>query len=71
MAKGVVVFVHYHNLVQLRIAYGFLYRFSIGIAVRLFDGFPVQFLHAVFEVFVPGILQFDNVAVLHVGIDVQ
>lgn len=30
MAKGVVVFIHYHNLVQLRIAYGFLYRFSIG-----------------------------------------
>lgn len=48
-----------------------LHRFRLGIAVGLGDGFPAKFLHTGFGVLVFGVLQFYNVAMLHVRIDFQ
>jgi len=44
-----------------------LHRISVSIAIGLVNSFLSQFFHAVFGIFILGILQFHNVAVLHVG----
>ena len=64
-------FIHHHNLVERRGTYGILYSFSVCIAVSLLNGFPAQFLHTTFGIFVLGILQLHNITVLHVRINVQ
>ena len=50
---------------------GTFHRIGISVAVGLCDSLLTQFLHTGFGVFVLGILQLYNVAVRHVGVDVQ
>ena len=56
---------------QRRGADGTLHRFRVGVAIGLGDGFLAKLFYTAFGVAVLGVLQLDDVAVLHVGIDFE
>ena len=63
--------IHHHNLMKLCGIDRILHRLGFCIAVSLCNPFQTQFFHTAFGVFIFGVFQLYNVAVLHARIDIQ
>ena len=62
--------IYHHNLVQRGVLHGVPHHFAVGIPVGLGDACLAELFHRFVTLFSFGIFQFDDVAVLHVLIDV-